>query len=259
MNRLKIILAALLLQTGITAFAQQDRPSSIWRSVAMGLDYEVNAGISIGGASPIPLPAEIREIKGYSPLLNLSIGTRVTKWFGPGEKWGVMTGITLMQKGMETRARVKNYGMEIIQDGDKLSGRWTGDVKTKYTTQQLVIPIAATYKFNNRWKVHFGPYLAYAFHITFEGHVSNGYLREGDPTGNKVSFTGDSRATYDFGDNLRRFQWGLTAGCSWRATKRLRVNTSLEWGLNDIFESSFKTVTFNMYPIYLRIGFGYLF
>ncbi|MGP1545355.1 MAG: porin family protein, partial [Prevotella intermedia] len=29
--------------------------------------------------------------------------------------------------------------------------------------------------------------------------------------------------------------------------------------MNDIFESNFKTITFNMYPIYLNLGFGYKF
>ena len=43
------------------------------------------------------------------------------------------------------------------------------------------------------------------------------------------------------------------------AYSHLAVNANLSWGLNDIFVSSFKTVSFNMYPIYLNFGFGYLF
>ena len=48
-------------------------------------------------------------------------------------------------------------------------------------------------------------------------------------------------------------------GVTWTAYKHLLVNANLAWGCNDIFESSFKTVTFNLYPIYLNVGFGYLF
>lgn len=254
-----IFTLAITAVAAITCRAQNDQPEGIERSILRGLEYEVNAGVNIGGASPIPLPAEIRHINSFSPHLNLQIGTTVTKWILPDRKWGVALGLRLETKGMETGATVKNYGMEIIQDGTKVSGRWTGDVRTKYSTQQLAIPITAVYRFSKRFKMNFGPYLAYAFTNNFDGYVSNGYLREGDPTGKKIIFGEDNRATYDFGDELRAFQWGLQLGCSVKALKRLQVNANLTWGLNDIFKSSFKTVTFNMYPIYLNVGFGYVF
>lgn len=93
----------------------------------------------------------------------------------------------------------------------------------------------------------------------FSGYVYDGYLREGDPTGNKVTFEGDSQAPYDFSDELRTFQWGLQGGISWRAFKHLSVQGNLSWGFNDIFKKSFNTVTFDLYPIYLNVGFGYAF
>lgn len=260
MNIRNLISAAILTLSSLLAAAQSDRPGDIAKSIILGLEYEINAGINIGGASPLPLPAEIREINSYSPHLNLSIGTTVTKWFDEnGGNWGVASGFRFETKGMETDATVKNYGKTIIQDGKEMSGKWTGRVRTKYHTQQLTIPITAVYRINNRWKVNFGPYLAYAFSNEFDGHVYDGYLREGDPTGNKVSFEGDARATYDFGDELRKFQWGVQAGGTWRVFNRLSVNANLTWGLNDIFNKSFKTVTFHMYPIYLNAGFSYVF
>ena len=229
------------------------------RRIWSGIEYELNAGTNIGGAAPIPLPAEIRHISHYNPKLNLQIGATVTKWFEPKKKWGVSLGLRFESKGMETKAEVKNYGMAIIQDGKTLSGRWTGKVSTKYNSQQLVVPITAVYQINPRLKVNLGPYMAYAFSNDFNGYVSEGYLREGDPTGDKIVFDGDSKATYDFGDDLRDFQWGIQGGISWAAYKRLIVNVNLAWGCNDIFKSSFKTVSFDLYPIYLNVGFGYAF
>ena len=44
--------------------------------------------------------------------------------------------------------------------------------------------------------------------MIFDGYVYDGYLREGDPTGPKISFEGDYVPTNDFGDNLRHFQVG---------------------------------------------------
>ena len=72
-------------------------------------------------------------------------------------------------------------------------------------------------------------------------------------------FEGDAKASYDFGDELRHFQWGMQGGVSWSPYTHLAVNANLTWGCNDIFKSSFKTVNFNLYPIYLNIGFGYIF
>ena len=52
---------------------------------------------------------------------------------------------------------------------------------------------------------------------------------------------------------------GVQAGAEWKAFKHLNVYADLVWGLNDIFKKEFKTITFNMYPIYLNVGFGYAF
>ncbi len=79
-------------------FTQSDRPGDIYKSVILGLEYEVNAGVNIGGASPMPLPAEIRQINSYSPHLNLQIGTTVTKWFGQDKNGAWPADSALRQK-----------------------------------------------------------------------------------------------------------------------------------------------------------------
>lgn len=219
--------------------------------------YEINAGFNIGGSCPLPLPAEIRKIESYNPDLNLTIGIKGTYYFN--DKWGLSTSVGFGTKGMSTGASVKDYGMEIIQEDSRVKGRWTGKVHTSYSSSQLAIPITAVYRFNNRWQVEAGPYVAIAMRNEFKGYVYEGYLREGDPTGEKAVFEGDSRAYYDFNDELRTFQWGLQLSGKWMAFKHFAVNANLTWGLNDIFKSSFKTVTFNMYPIFLNLGFGYVF
>ena len=74
-----------------------------------------------------------------------------------------------------------------------------------------------------------------------------------------IFHSGDNRASYDFSDNLRKFQWGAQIGTEWKAFKHLIVYADLTWGLNDIFQKDFDTITFGMYPIYLNVGFGYAF
>lgn len=253
------VAAACLLVLAVSATAAAQSNGIHEKITRMGLEFEINAGTSIGGSSPIPLPAEIRHINSYSPDLDLSLGVVITKWMDPARKWGLAAGVRLETKGMKTKANVKNYGMEILDDGKSLSGRWTGKVQTKYHSQQLVVPITAVYRVHKRLKVSAGPYLAYAFSNDLSGYVFEGYLREGDSTGDKYVFEGDARASYDFGSELRRFQWGIQGGVSWTAYKHLVVNANLSWGCNNIFKSTFKTVSFSLYPIYLNVGFGYVF
>ena len=248
------IIVVLLFVSIFTAQAQEERNQGIIWSYLHGWEYGIKAGFSIGGTSPLPLPKEIRKIDSYAPGIAISIEGNATKWFDP--KWGMTVGVRLENKNMTTEATVKNYSMEILgQGGERISGVWTGGVKTKVHTAGLTIPLMATYKLSSRWNVKAGPYFSYILSREFSGHVYEGYLREDDPTGPKVEFTDDKIATYDFSDDLRRFQWGLQAGAGWRAFKHLNIYADLTWGLNNIFKNDFHTITFSMYPIYLNIGF----
>jgi hypothetical protein len=146
---------------------------------------------------------------------------------------------------METKASVKNYGMEIFSEtGGKIKGLWTGGVKTKVKMSYLTIPVLANYRISSRWKVMAGPYFSYMMNGEFSGNVYEGHLRTPDASGSRVNFEGENMAAYDFSDNLRHFQWGLQVGGEWKAYKHLNVHADLTWGLNDIFEKDFTTVSF---------------
>lgn len=260
MKKFIIYLLLSIFITSNTIYAQKDSPMSLIKSTLRGLDYQVKAGINIGGMSPLPLPAEIRSIDSYSPELSLTLGAEITKWFSTKRNWGLTLGIILENKAMRTKATVKNYGMSIIGDGgEQVSGRWTGGVQTKVRNSYLTFPILAKYKLSPRWKLKGGTFLSYVLTKNFSGYVYEGYLRENDPTGPKVEFTDGNIATYDFSDDLKNFQWGLVFGGEWKALKHLNVFADLNWGLNDIFKKDFDTVTFKMSAIYLNIGFGYNF
>ena len=129
----KTICVAAICAVPATAFGASgnDGSEAVKFGLLEGIEYEVNAGTNIGGATPLPIPAEIRHIDSFSPRLNLQIGAKVTKWFATDKKWGVALGVRFETKGMDTKATVKNYGMEIYDNGNKLSGRWTGKVNTK--------------------------------------------------------------------------------------------------------------------------------
>jgi len=256
----KIIILACLL--GIISFstqAQNDRNNTINKALEKGWTIEVKAGLSSGGFSPIPLPREIRSIRSYSPGFNALLECQITKWIGSKAKWGISSGLIIENKGMETKARVKSYHTEIINRKDKVSGFWTGNVKTNIDATYITIPLKANYKLTDRFKISFGPYFSYLLDGTFDGEVSNGYLRVKNPTGQKLSFENGKSAKYDFSNDMREFMYGALLGCSWQSFKHLSVFSQLSWGYQSIFPNDFKTISFKMYPIYLAFGLSYNF
>ena len=163
---------AVLLAMVANVQAQEERNKSLINSYLHGWEYNIKAGFNIGGTSPIPLPKEIRKIDSYAPGIAIAIEGNATKWFDEKKKWGLTLGLRLENKNMTTEATVKNYGMEILgQGGERISGVWTGGVKTKVHTAGLTIPLMATYKLNNRWNIKAGPYFSYILSREFSGHV----------------------------------------------------------------------------------------
>lgn len=259
---LRSYLALPLLLWGccLSLSAQDNRNQTLINAALHGWEYEIKAGFNIGGTAPLPFPEEIRSVDSYNPTLSITLEGNMTKWLDARKRWGVTTGLRLENKGMRTKATVKNYGMEIIgSDGNRLKGNWTGGVRTKVQNSYLTVPILASFKASDRIVLKAGPYLSYLIDKEFSGYVYEGYLREGNPTGDKINFKDGAIANYDFSDELRKFHWGIQAGLDWKAFKHLKVYADLNWGVNDIFRDDFETISFSMYPIFLNVGFGYAF
>jgi hypothetical protein len=232
----------------------KDYTDGIIFSAQKGVEYRIKAGLSVGAATPLPIPAEIVEIKSFGPRMNLSIEAEVIKTFT--EHWALSFGLRLETKGMTTDAKVKGYKMRMVADGSEIDGVWTGMEQTKLNNSYITLPVLAAYKVNKRWETKAGMYVSYMMNGDFSGAVYDGYLREGSPIGEKIEI---DRATYDFSDNLNKFNYGVQLGCDWRAFPHLTTGIDLTWGLNNIFKKDFDVINFNMYPIYVKINFGYVF
>ena len=221
------------------------------------LIYYARAGFSIGGTSPIDMPASIRGLNKFTLQPNVSLSLDAYKPLTG--KWGLMAGFHLENKDMKTDARVKNYHMEIRQGSQSLSGMFTGNVVTEVEEWMVTLPLQATYDISPKVRIKAGPYLSYVLSHGFTGYAYDGYLRVGDPTGSKVEVGTDdsSRGTYDFSDSLRRLQFGFDVGADWYFSKRWGAYADISWGLTDIFESDFNTIEQTLYPIYGTIGLTY--
>lgn len=247
-------MVCMVLLGSVSGLAAQER----------NFTYKVKAGFNIGGTSPLPIPAQIREIKSYNPLLGLSLGAEATYHFN--ERWGIMSGLKFENKGMSTHARVKSYKMSMdITDGGttgKVNGYFTGDVKTKVRNDYLTIPVAVVWRISPRWEVNGGIFTSILLNGGFTGEAfdaggtGEAYIRDTDPTGEKIGVTS---ATYDLSKDVRNFNFGLLLGGSWNAYRQLWVYGDFTMAANSIFPKNFGSIPFRMYNVYLNLGLAFAF
>ena len=223
------------------------------------LQIRARVGYSIGGTTPIPLPETIRSIDSYSLTPSFLVG--VDAKLPLNEKWGITAGLHYENKGMKAEVTTKAYHMEVIKGGSHLSGLFTGHVSPKSTQWMLTVPVQATLELGQKVVLRGGPYVSFLLSKEFGGIASDGYLREGNPTGAKILMGNKEGewATYEFDDDLRTVQFGIGVGADWQVYKRFGVSADLNWGLTGIFPSDFKTVEQTLYPIYGTIGVFYRF
>ena len=221
------------------------------------LQIKARVGYSIGGTTPIPLPETIRSIDSYSLTPSFMVG--VDAMLPLNEKWGIAAGLHYENKAMKAEVTTKAYHMEVVKGDSHLTGLFTGHVSQKITQWMLTVPVQATLKLSRKVGLRGGPYVSFLVNKEFSGIASDGYLREGNPTGAKI-LMGDKEgewATYEFDDDMRSVQFGIGVGADWQVYRRFGVSADLNWGLTGVFPGDFKTVEQTLYPIFGTIGVFY--
>ena len=252
----KTLIISLLIISAIAVQAQiKDTDRNLVDAANKGWQFRIGAGYLLGGTAPLPIPAEIRKIEGFNPGLNLSVEGSMQKDLGKSG-FGIQLGLRFDTKGMTTDAKTKNYYMVMKSDEAEVSGSWTGKVKTHVSNTYVSVPVLATYSIGERWTVMAGIYGSYLLKGTFDGEAYDGYLREGDPTGQKTEVTS---AQYDFSNDLNKWYWGIQAGGEYKIYSHLGVFANLQWGMNGIFPEDYSCIPFALKPIYANIGFNYIF
>ena len=242
-----------IITTAIMLLVSGNTTAGTWQE----LQLKARAGWSIGATAPIGLPATIRSEDGYRLTASFLVG--IDAQLPLTDKWGIMSGLHFENKGMNADITTKAYHMEVRKGESLMDGLFTGKVHQEVTQWMFTLPVYATFSPSRKLTLKGGPYFSLLTSKAFEGIASDGYLRQGNPTGPKILMgTTDSEwATYDFSDDMRRFQMGLAIGADWQVMKSLGLSLDLSWGLTGIFRSDFKTVEQALYPIYGTIGVFY--
>lgn len=254
MNTTKYVIISMLLFFPLLIMGQEKM-----------FEHKLVAGFNLGATAPIPLPQEVRAVKGWWPQFTPQLGYNII--YNHNEKWGIGSGITFDFKGMGARDKVKYMYTSVILevDGDRpMEGYFSGKNETRIRASYLTIPLYVNYKPHADWSFRLGGYAAYRFSSDFKGEVWDGYLRrvdnKGDPfdeTSEKINIVNKGDATFSFGGEMRDFDFGLLAGAERRINDKFGVTGNLNWGLTSIFPSNFKSISFNMYNIYVTLGLTY--
>lgn len=220
------------------------------------INHQVTLGYNLGASAPFSLPNTIREIQSYSALFTPSIGYEGT--YDLSSKWFVGAGLRFDIKGMKVTDSVQYFHTIISVDngsGEKGSfeGDFSGTNATKVKNTYLTLPVFAGYHLGE-WDFRLGLYVARLLSGSFEGTVSDGYIRKGDSLGEKVLI---NEASFDFADEIRDWDWGGHMGVARSFGPKWQAYLTAQVGATPLFPSSFKGVGYNLHNIYITIGGAY--
>ncbi|MGJ1433473.1 porin family protein [Sphingobacterium spiritivorum] len=251
MKPIYYILTIFLVIISITAKAEEHFPAD---TVSGKIRFTAAIGTKVGGSAPLSLPAEIRKIRSYAPAHPFFVGVKAL--YDMDKKWGVSIGLTFEGKGMNTEATVKGYKTTFNANDDpseNMRGYYTGDISTNVQNLYLSIPIQATYNISDKWDLQAGPYIAFAVKKRFFGTATNGYMRNIDPTGEKINI---DVAEYDFEKSVRTVDVGMSLGSHYNFSRRYFALAQFDYGFNNIMKTGFESISFGLHNIFLNVGVG---
>lgn len=249
-NIKKYILLLGAVVACMTAFSQQQN------DFKPEFKNYILAGYNFGGTPPTPMPNTVRKINAWWPQFNPSLGYELDYVFNG--KWGVGAALKIDYKGMGIKSEVMYMHTIVdIEGGDKtghFEGLFVGHNKTIVQNGYFTLPLHAIYYPDKNWKTQLGVYFGYLFHPGFSGEVTDGYIRTPDATGEKIAI---DTATFNFDDELRKFDFGLQAGAERKVSKKIAISGNLSWGLLPLFPKSFHGMDFSMYNVFFTLGISY--
>ncbi|MCD8186049.1 MAG: PorT family protein [Rikenellaceae bacterium] len=202
----------------------------------------------MGATTPVPIPDRL-DIRSYHPRVNPKLGANLTYYFD--SHWGIGAGLTLDWKGMKVHTRVTDVHLTVQEPSlGMLTGYVTGRNRTSVRTLYLVQPLYGSYRFNARWQVRAGIYLAETLNRRFDGNVTDVQIQVQSPLSveRDVAYT-----TLDYSDEARTFETGLLAGGEFRINRRIGLFADFTWAFTPFFERSVP-IHFTMRNIYLALG-----
>jgi hypothetical protein len=257
--RLTILLSSVLLAAASMAEAQHVVVPEVLPAekhiptTAAKWEHSIQAGLNFGASAPLSIPDNIRKINVWAPTFAPMIGYEVLH--NIDRKWAVGAAVKVDMKGMYIKDQVMYLPTIITTDGGgKFEGTFSGTNETHVRNSYISLPVHVVFSPDKNWKVKLGLYGAWLFSSNFKGTVSDGYIRNGGPLGEKVEI---DEASFDFGHEMNEFDWGVQAAGERMVGKKIAVLANFNWGMRPLFPSSFEGMNFKLYNMYLTLGVRY--
>lgn len=248
----KTICFCLLLFAG--SYASQAQEAELPNSK---IKQYVQLGINMGALMPIGLPNTIREIESYNPGFNPVIGYELV--YPLTDKWSVGGGVKFEYKGMSVEDSVLYFHTIITtgtgDDAAQFEGDYSGHNTTNVRNAYLTIPIHAVYSLSEKWRFELGVYAAFLINGTFDGDVTDGYIRKDDSLGEKIYI---DEATFDFSEEQNEFDFGIQGSAHYALGERLGLAAGFSWGFIPNFPSDFKGLEYPLYNVFGNIGVEFM-
>ena len=243
-----IILAILFLLVGQVANSQEVATKT---SDFSRFEFDFNVGLGVGGSAPIPIPNTFSEMS-WSPELCFTFG--YNERFAISRHFGVKLGFQVQHIGMDAVAKVQQIHTQAIVEGDQVEGIFTGYNETKLRVTYIHVPFLLSLKTNNNWNFNVGMHASFKLDGTFEGAVSDGYIRMGDATGERVEI--DERSPYPdtFSDELADFVWGPEIMVERYFNKNISIFVDVNASINSVLDENFKGLDFQLHNFYVFLG-----
>lgn len=247
----KILLAAIAVCLSLAPMMAQNNNKQF--------THKIVAGLNLGATMPNYLAREIRGVDAYWIQFTPHLGYDISYHIDP--KWSLESGIGIDIKGMGVRDRVKYMYTDVDMEGSNIRGYFTGKNETEVKISYVTIPLRIAFNLNDTWRLRAGGYASYRSSSEFTGTVWDGYLRvtydKDIINSDKLEIPDKDVATFDFGKELRNFDFGISLGFDHQFNKRFGLYTDFTYSLTPIFPSNFTGIDFEMRNMYFQVGMSY--
>jgi len=196
----------------------------------------IHAGLHIGGVAPASIPQEIRSIDSYRPITPIILGVEVP-FYRINDRWSLSSGLNLVNKGMKSSAFAENFRAMIDLEGTpyrNMIGYFTGSVNSSFNNFYLELPLSAHFELSPHWSLQGGIMIDQALVRSFEGGVSNAYIRIGEPTAPKIEIPS---ASFNISRVVRKTDVGLCLGVAYKLDQVWQIRGVFNYGLANVIDA----------------------
>ena len=231
MKTMKILLYILLFLAGSVSSVFAGRNTTgMSDEVEYRFALGVQLGTDIGGAIPFPFKHVPSPFNPY-PRLFPSLGAKLS--FPITSKWALGTEITYKREAIDADARIKDQRFN--DEKNDVIARFTGSAEMGMDFTMVEVPVYAKYTFRNQKdRLLFGGYFAYAMKGKFNIHVNEGFMMTDEGVYNGA--IEDEPLRINFSDILDSWDAGILLGYERKLFTRVEIGLRVSCGFKDIFK-----------------------